>query len=69
VRSVLDRIFRDLNRREYDSINRVLERFRLAIYKGMWIQLSSRRCASPRLILVSVGKFLFPMQRSPTVAS
>ena len=35
VRSVFRRIDRDLDRCVYDYINRVLKRFRLAIYKGM----------------------------------
>ena len=34
VRSALDRIFRDLNRREYDSINRVLATLPLSDLQG-----------------------------------
>ena len=34
VRSVLDRIFRDLNRREYDSINRALVTLLLSDLQG-----------------------------------
>ena len=34
VRSVLDRIFRDLNRREYDSINHVLVTLPLSDLQG-----------------------------------
>ena len=34
VRSALDRIFRDLNRREYDSINRVLVTLLLSDLQG-----------------------------------
>ena len=34
VHSVLDRIFRDLNRREYDSIIRVLEMLPLSDLQG-----------------------------------
>ena len=34
VRSALDRIFRDLNRREYDSINRVLVTLPLSDLQG-----------------------------------
>ena len=44
VRSVLDRIFRDLNRREYDSINRVLVTLPLSDLQGYEDALPLSRC-------------------------
>ena len=44
VRSALDRIFRDLNHREYDSIIRVRETLPLAIFKGMKTLILSLSC-------------------------
>ena len=44
VRSALDRIFRDLNRREYDSINRVLVTLPLSDLQGYEDALPLSRC-------------------------
>ena len=44
VRSALDRIFRDLNRREYDSINRVLVTLPLSDLQGYEYALPLSRC-------------------------
>ena len=44
VRSALDRIFRDLNRREYDSINRVLVTLPLSDLQGYEDALPFSRC-------------------------
>ena len=44
VRSTLDRIFRDLNRREYDSINRVLVTLPLSDLQGYEYALPLSRC-------------------------
>ena len=46
VRSALDRIFRDVNHREYDSINRVLVTFPLSDLQGYEdaLPLSLSRC-------------------------
>ena len=56
----LDRIFRDLNRREYDSINRVLVTLPLSDLQGYEdaLPLSLSLLASPRLILVTRRIFL-----------
>ena len=60
VRSALDRIFRDLNRREYDSINRVLVTLLLSDLQGYEdaLSLSLSLLASPKLILVTRRKIL-----------
>ena len=60
VRSALDRIFRDLNRREYDFINRVLVTLPLSDLQGYEdaLPLSLSLLASPRLILVTRRKIL-----------
>ena len=60
VRSALDRIFRDLNRREYDSINRVLVTLPLSGLQGYEdsLPLSLSLLVSPRLILVTRMKIL-----------
>ena len=57
---MLDRIFRDLNRREYDSINRVLVMLPLSDLKGYEdvLPLSLSLLESPRLILVIHRKIL-----------
>ena len=44
VRLALDRIFRDLNRREYDSINRVLVTLPLSDLQGYEDALPLSRC-------------------------
>ena len=44
VRSALDRIFRDLNRREYDSINRILVTLPLSDLQGYEDALPLSRC-------------------------
>ena len=44
VRSALDRIFRDLNRREYNSINRVLVTLPLSDLQGYEDALPLSRC-------------------------
>ena len=44
VRSALDRILRDLNRREYDSINRVLVTLPLSDLQGYEDALPLSRC-------------------------
>ena len=62
VRSALDRIFRDLNRREYDSIIRVLVTLPLSDLQGyedaVPPSLSLSLLVSPRLILVTCRKIL-----------
>ena len=54
VRSVLGRIFRDLNRRDYDSINRLLVMLPLSDLQGYEdaLPLSLLLLESPRWILV-----------------
>ena len=44
VRSALDRIFRDLNRREYDSINRIFVMLLLSNLQGYEDALPLSRC-------------------------
>ena len=44
VRSALDRIFRDLNRREYDSINRIFVMLPLSNLQGYEDALPLSRC-------------------------
>ena len=44
IRSALDRIFRDLNRRKYDSINRVLVTLPLSDLQGYEDALPLSRC-------------------------
>ena len=61
IRSALDQIFRDLNRREYDSINRVLVTLSLSDFQGYEDALPSLSLSllvSPRLILVTRRKIL-----------
>ena len=65
IRSALDRIFRDLNRREYDSINRVLVTLPLSDVQGYEDALSLSLLASHRLILVARRIFFELLIHSP----
>ena len=59
---MLDRIFRDLNRHEYDSIDRVLVTLPLSNFQryedALPLSLSLSLLVSPRLILVRRRKIL-----------